>query len=241
MALSDIFREVEEEVRRERFQKIWKEYGDYIIAGVALIVIAIAGYELWLRYEDNQRLKASETFIAAGQLAEAGNINQASAAFAIVARDGPDGYAKMARLSQAAALLVSGQRGEAVMIYKSIAKDDSGVIGSIARVRAGWVLAADGPRADLDATLAPLTDPTSPWRFPAREILAYADFHAGQIAKAQAEFQSLADDKGATEGIRSRCAAMAKFLKNGGLTNYGTVPPPVPTTPPAINPTAPTP
>ena len=42
----------------------------------------------------------------------------------------------------------------------SIAQDDSGVIGSIARIRAGWVLAADGPRADLDATLAPLTDPT---------------------------------------------------------------------------------
>ena len=239
--MSDIFREVEEDVRRERFQKIWKEYGDYIIAGVALIVIAIAGYELWLRYEDNQRLKASETFIAAGQLAEAGNMNQATAAFAIVARDGPNGYAKMARLSQAAALLVSGQRSEAVMIYKSIAKDDSGLIGSIARIRVGWVLAADGPRAELDSMLSSLTDPTSPWRFPAREILAYADFHAGKTARAQAEFQSLADDKAATEGLRSRCFAMAKFLKNGGMTNYGIVPPSVPTTPSPINPTAPAP
>jgi hypothetical protein len=112
MALSDIFREVEEEVRRERFEQIWKQYGDYIIAGVALIVIAIAGFELWQRYEENQKLKASETFIAAQQLAISGNFNQASAAFTVVAREAPDGYAKMARLSQAGVLEISGQRSD---------------------------------------------------------------------------------------------------------------------------------
>ena len=122
------------------------------------------------------------------------------------------------------------------MIYKSIAKDDVGLIGSIARIRAGWVLASAGPRADLDTDLAPLTDPASPWRFSAREILAYADFHAGNAAKSQSEFQSLADDKAATQAMRSRSGAMATFLKNGEMANYGTVPPLAP-----ASPTAPTP
>ncbi len=229
--MSDIFREVEEDVRRERFEQLWKQYGDYVIAGVALIVIAIAGYEFWLRYEQNQRLKAAETFIAAQELADSGNLNQATAAFTVVARDAPDGYAKMARLSQAGALGMSGQSNEAVMIYKSIAKDDSGLIGSIARIRAGWILASSGPRTDLDSDLAPLTDPTSPWRFSAREILAYADFHAGNTVKAQTEFQNLADEKAATAAMRSRSGAIANFLKNGGMANYGTVPPLAPATP----------
>ncbi len=239
--MSDIFREVEEDVRRERFEQIWKQYGDYIIAGVALIVIAIAGYELWQRYEANQKLKASETFIAAQQLADTGNLAQATAAFTIVAKDAPDGYAKMARLSQAGALLASGQNSEAVMIYKSIASDDNGLVGDIARIRAGWALAPGGPRADLETILAPLTDATSPWRFSAREIFAYADFHSGNTAKAQNEFQSLADDKSAPQAMRARCGAMASFLKNGGMADYGTVPPPV--TPPAApaTPVTPTP
>ena len=239
--MSDIFREVEEDVRRERFEQIWKQYGDYIIAGVALIVIAIAGYELWQRYEENQRLKASETFIAAQQLADGGNVNQASAAFAVVAKDAPDGYVKMARLSQAGLLEVSGQRSEALMIFKSLAKDDAGLIGSIARLRAAWILSVDGPRADMDTLLAPLTDPTSPWRFTAREIMAYADFHAGLSAKAQSEFQNLSDDKAASETMRRRSAAMAAFLKNGGMANYGKVPPLPAPAPAPVNPTAPTP
>lgn len=236
MPLSDIFREVEEEVRRERFEQIWKQYGDYIIAGIALIVIAVAGFELWQRYEANQKLKASETFIAAQQLAIGGNFNQASAAFAVVAKDAPDGYAKMARLSQGGVLEVSGQRNEALMVFKSIAKDDDGLIGDVARLRAGWILAVDGPRADMDSLLAPLTDPTSPWRFSAREIIAYADFHAGLNAKAQKEFQDVANDKDASQTLRRRCGAMATFLKNGGMSNYGKVPPLPAPAPAATNP-----
>jgi len=241
MPLSDIFREVEEEVRRERFEKIWKQYGDYIIAGVALIVIAIAGFELWQRYEENQKLKASETFIAAQELAIGGNLNQASAAFAVVAKDAPGGYAKMARLSQAGVLEVSGQRNEALMVFKSIAKDDDGLIGDVARLRGGWILAFDGPRSDMDSLLAPLTDPTSPWRFSAREIIAYADFHAGLNAKAQKEFQDIANDKDASQTLRRRCSAMAAFLKNGGMSNYGKVPPLATPTPATANSSAPTP
>jgi hypothetical protein len=237
--LSDIFREVEEEVRRERFESIWKQYGDYIIAGFALIVIAIAGYELWQRYEANQAVKASETLIAAQQLADSGDFARATPAYAIIAKEAPSGYAEMARLSQANALAVAGKRDEAVTIYKSVATGDSGVIGSVALVRAGWTLVDSATRTDVQTLLAPLTEATNPWRHAAQEILAYADFHAAKYKQAQTEFQAIADDKDAPESMRRRTAAMAAFLKNGGMSNYGTVPappPPAATPAPAIAP-----
>ena len=224
--MSDIFHEVEEEVRRERFEQLWKQYGDYVIAGLALLVIAIAGWKLWTQYETNQRLKASETLIAAQQLADSGLFAKATPAFALLAKDAPRGYAEMARLSQAGVLLTQGQRSEAVDIYKSVAAEDSGLIGKVALVRAAWALADTAPRGDVEKLLQPLADPANPWRFSAREILAYADYHAAEFSKAQAEFQTLADDKDTPEGMRRRVTAMAAFLKNGGLTNFGTVPQP---------------
>ncbi|MEI9886615.1 MAG: tetratricopeptide repeat protein [Rhizomicrobium sp.] len=234
--MSDIFREVEEEVRRERFEQIWKQYGDYIIAGVALVVIAIAGWQLYQRYETNERLKASETLIAAQELAGAGDIGKATPAFAIVAKDAPGGYAKIARLSQAGALLAAGQRAAAVEIYKKIAAEDRGVLGRVAVIRTAWALADSAPRSEIATLLGPLADAASPWRFAAREILAYADYHAGEMLKAQAAFQALADDAKAPEGMRSRANAMATFLKQGGLVNFGTVPPPAPPAPPTGTP-----
>lgn len=229
--MSDIFHEVEEEVRRERFEELWKQYGDYIIAGVALIIIAIAGFELWQRYEANQRLKASETLIAAQQLAEAGDIGRAAPGFAALAQDAPGGYAKVAKLSQAATLLVAGQRGAAISIYQSIAAKDHGVIGDVALLRAAWAMADFTPRAQIEAMVSKLNGPKSPWRHVVQEILAYSDFHAGLLRQAQIEFKAIADDKDSPGPMRQRASAMAEFLARGGPANFGTVPAPEPAAP----------
>ncbi len=129
-------------------------------------------------------MKASETLIAAETLAAAGDFTKASDAYATVAKEAPSGYVKMAKLAQASAMLANGQRDEAIAIYKALAAD-GGPIGDVALIRAGWALSATAPRSEVETLLAPLTDPTSPWRFMAREILAYADFHAGNVKAAQ--------------------------------------------------------
>ena len=257
--MSDIFHEVEEEVRRERFEKLWKQYGDYIIAGVALIIIAIAGYELWTRYQENQRVKASENLILAQQLAESGNFVKSTEAFNTLAKDAPGGYGEIARLSRASVLLAQRKTDDALTIYKQLAAEDSGPLGGLATIRAAWIVAETSSPGEVQSLVAPLLKPvevttyswlvipstrTEPnaWRFPAQEVLAYADYHAGLNQKAMAEFRALADDKTAPEGTRRRAEAMATFLKNGGLANFGTVPPPpAPETPPAAPGAAPAP
>lgn len=238
--MSDIFREVEEEVRRERLEKIWKLYGDYIVAGIALLVIAVAGYELYARYQANQRIEASETLLAAETAAASGDFAKATDAYATVAKDAPGGYAKMAKMGQASVLLANGHRDEAIAIYKGVAAD-GGPIGDVALIRAGWAMAETAPRAEVQTMLAPLTDPTSPWQYMAREILAYADFHAGQTSAAQQEYAALAADKGATQAIRTRADSMATFLKQGGFKDFGTVPKPVASAATPANPAAPAP
>ena len=55
--MSDIFREVDEEVRREQFRKMWERYGKYVIAACVLLVVAVGG---WRFYESNEAKKAAE-------------------------------------------------------------------------------------------------------------------------------------------------------------------------------------
>jgi hypothetical protein len=222
--VTDIFREVEEDVRRERFEKLWKQYGDYVIAGVAAIVIGVAGYKLWTRYEEQQRFNASKTFMAAQQAADSGNTASAQAMFGKLAKDGPGGYAIVAKLSEANTLLMSDHRNEAIEIYKSIAAKESSPLADVARIRAAWAMVEIAPRSDLETVLAPLTLETSEWRFMAREVLAYSDYRAGATAKAQKEFQALASDKGASQELQDRARAMATFISTGGDNTYGSVP-----------------
>lgn len=229
--MSDIFHEVEEEVRRERFEKLWKKYGDYAIAALAAVVIAIAGYKFWDRYETQQRMNASSAFNAAQQAYGTGNGAAAAASFGNLAKTAPKGYATMSQLAAADALYTSGNRGEAITLYKTIAAKDNSPIANVARIRAAWATVESAPKPELETLLAPLTSPTSAWRFTAREILAYSDYRAGALQRARSEYESLAADTGASQSLRARAHAMATFLKSGGDKDFGTVPPPPPAQP----------
>jgi hypothetical protein len=219
--VSDIFREVEEDVRRERFEKLWKNYGNYAIGALVLLFAGIAGWQVWERHDAQERAKVSDQFIAAQRIT---NPQTAASTFADIARSAPKGYAALARLSAAGAMVASGQQSQAIDLYKQIANDDKGPVGSVARLRAAWAMADTASRSELAELLKPLDQAGSPWRPNAQEVLAYADYRAMDKKSAQAKYAILAADPDAPDSLRRRAQAMNDFLKNGGATSYGTVP-----------------
>ena len=96
--VSDIFQEVDEEVRRERLQKLWDKYGIFVIAAAVVVVAAVGawrGYEWW---QMKRATEASSRFEAAIQLATLGKHEDAIKAFSAVAVEGTAGYRTLARL-----------------------------------------------------------------------------------------------------------------------------------------------
>lgn len=221
--MSDIFHEVEEEVRRERLEKLWKQYGDYIIAGAAVIIIAAAGFLLWQRYQENRRATASAEYDAAIQLAGS-NPRAALGAFEKIATTAPGGYAALARFAEADTLLILGERDKAIAMYETLGNGDESLIGSAARIRAAWSIADSAPRSAIEKLVAPLAQPSSPWRFAANEVLAYADYRQGEFGAAQKEFETLASDPNAPRALKTRASAMASLIRAGGERNSGFVP-----------------
>jgi hypothetical protein len=227
--VTDIFHEVEEEVRRERWEKLWKEYGDYVIAAAAFLVIAAAGWQVWRFYEHREQVRSSAEYAAAQQLLDSGQAPAAAEAFGKLAANAPHGYAEISRLQEAGALQSAGRTGDAVKLYKEIIANGDDILASVARLRVAWATADTSSRADLEKLLAPLTVTTSVWEPMAREILAYSDFHHGKTAEALAAYKKLAAEKNLPESLHQRSAAMATYLGAGAGRNFGTVPqPPAP-------------
>ena len=224
--MTDIFREVEEEVRREHYAELWKKYGDYIIAGAALLIIAAAGVQLWRIHEQREQAKAAATYAIASQMLDGGAAGSAALTFDKLAQTAPGGYAQLALLQKANALYAAGNVPQAIETYKQVAAKGDPLLAPVARVRAAWATVDSAPRSDVDTLLKPLLDQTSPWHPIAREILAYDDYRNGAFAKAQGEFLAISKDKDAPSAVRRRSEVMAGYLAAGGDQNYGTVPPP---------------
>src|SRR5258708_2369686 len=96
--VSDIFREIDEEVRRERLRKLWDQYSNVIIAMALLIIIGIGGWRLYQWWETKQAAEAGRQFETAVLLSEQGKHDEAGAAFAQLAAEGTGGYRTPARV-----------------------------------------------------------------------------------------------------------------------------------------------
>lgn len=226
--MSDIFREIEEDVRRERYEQIWKKYRDHITAAGALIIIGVAGYQLYRVYEQREENKASIAYAAASEMLDRGQSAAAAPQLAALAKSAPGGYAAVAKLAEADALFSEGRKEDAIRIYQQIANGNDPYLGAAARLHAAWAIADSAPRSDVEALLAPLLDNSSAWHQLAREITAYEDLRSGNKDAALHTYRDIAADPYTPAGLKSRAEAMARFISAGGDANYGTVPQPNP-------------
>jgi hypothetical protein len=178
--VSDIFREVDEEVRREQFQKLWERYGNLIIALAVLIVVAVGAWRAYQWWEAKKAAEAGAAFEAAATLAEQGKHQEAEAAFAKIAADGTPTYRMLARFREAAEVAQRDPKA-AIAIYDQLAKD--GGIGAplqdLAALRAGMLLVDTAPYDEVGQRLEPLTAPDRTFRHSARATLALSAWRAG--------------------------------------------------------------
>ena len=70
--MGDIFQEVEEEVRRDRYSKLWKDYGGYIIAAAVALVLGTTASVGWREYTAQRQQDDSDRFVAAAALSAEG-------------------------------------------------------------------------------------------------------------------------------------------------------------------------
>lgn len=215
--MSDIIREVDEEIRRENWQKLWQRYGKFLLAAAVGLVLGTAAVVGWREYDESQRLRQGENFAAAVAAAESAESRSASAdTMAALAEDAADGYAMLARFREAMLRAEAGESEAAIAVYDALAGDDSlePMFRDLAVLYSVRVQADTGDAATLIARLAPLTSEIGEWRYSARELTAILHLGAGDKAMAREAFQFLADDLLAPEGLRARAAEMLRATEN---------------------------
>jgi hypothetical protein len=182
--VSDIFNEVDEELRREQLKRLWERYGIILIALAVLIVAAVGG---WRGYEWWQARKAAEAgaaFEVAASLAQQGKQQEAEAAFAKIAADGTPTYRVLAKMREASALAERDPKA-AVAIYDSIAAGQGldQIQRDLAALRAAYLLADTASYDELKSRLEPMASSDRAFRHSARALLALSAWHANNSAE----------------------------------------------------------
>jgi hypothetical protein len=211
--VSELFDEVDEDVRRDQLKKLWDQYSIYIVAGALLIIASVGGWRGYQYLEAKKAAEAGSAFDKAVELSEANKHTEAEAAFTDLAAKAPSGYRMLARL-RAAAEVANRDPQAAAKLYDDIATDRS--VGApeqdLARVRAAGELLETTNYPAMLQRLEAATAPGSTFRHTARELLALSAWRAGDMAAARQWLELIANDGETPPSMRSRAEALQALL-----------------------------
>lgn len=211
--MSDIFREIDEELRRDNLLKLWSRYGRYIVALAVVVLLVAGGIVAWRDHQLSERRAQSTRYAAALSLVRDGKEAEAAKVFGGIAQEG-GGYGTLASFEEAALLAKTGDRKGAAAVYDRIASD-GGLDRPFRDLAVLLSVMQEMPDADPQAIverLAPMTAKGNPWRPTALELTAAVRLKSGEKSAALALYQELADDLAAPQGLRARAAELAAAL-----------------------------
>ena len=211
--MSELFDEVDEDVRRDQLKKIWDQYSIYIVGGAFLIIAAVGGWRGYAYLEAKKAAEAGAAFDKASELSEQNKHTEAEAAFADLATKAPSGYRVLARL-RVAAEAASRDPQAAAKLYDDIAADRS--VGAaeqdLARVRAAGLLLESSTSPNMLQRLEPATVPGATFRHTARELLALSAWRTNDTVAARQWLDVIANDGETPASLRSRAEALQALL-----------------------------
>ncbi|MCB1520171.1 MAG: tetratricopeptide repeat protein [Hyphomicrobiaceae bacterium] len=221
-----LIREVQEELRRERMEQLFSQYGTYVLMAAIAVVAGIAAFQWNKSRTADAAFKAGAAFEAASNLAADGKQDEAIKSFETLAKQGPEGYAAMARLRLAAAELKAGRKAEATAAYQALASDQQAdrLLSSYASLQLAALKIGEADFTEVENRLNDLAREGGPWRANARELLALAALKAGKTDKARSVLEELLADKTTPGSVGQRAQVLMSKIIAGDIAKAAAAP-----------------
>ncbi len=201
----DIFEEVDEELRRDKYQDLLRKYGPWALGGALAIIAGTVGWQGFEAWQTSNRETASDSYLAAMTQVENGQFPLAAASLETLAEQGTAGYVPLALIQRGNVALEQGDTATAADFFEqaAIAANDP-LLQDMAEIRAVWASWDTLSFSDIDLRLSRLVNGDSPFRHLARETIASAALRAGDHERARTQYQFLAFASDAPAGVQAR-------------------------------------
>ena len=211
--MSELFSEVDQDLRREQLKRIWDRYSLLIIAVAILIIGGVGGWRGYTYFETKKAVEAGAAFDRAADLSEQKKHAEAESAFVKLAAEAPSGYRALARL-RAASEAATRDPAAAVKMYDEIIADNGVAVTErdLARIRSGGVLVDTAAYDALLPRLEPASTNTGTYRHTARELLALSAWRANNAVATRQWLDMIANDGETPATLRTRAEALAALL-----------------------------
>lgn len=220
----DVFDQVEEELRSDRYKRLARTW--LPVAGGVLLVALIAALAWWgwQKMETAKADRASIAYQRGLESLEANNLVGAEAAFVQAADEGNAAYKALALQHRAGIAVQQNRVPAAVELFdEAAAASGEPLLRDGAAYKAALLLMDTASFEDIQARLEPLTEEGRPFRAFAREALAMAQLQHGKTAEARSTLVVLKNSLDTPREITQRAELAIASIDDGTAANLAPI------------------
>jgi hypothetical protein len=208
------YREVDEELRRDRAAEAWNRYRWMIVGGLVLLLAAVGGFIWWQNYRYDRAGATGEALVSALDQMEKGSFKAAAPQLDPAEQSSIEGYRAAGEFARADLMIEGGNVAGAIAIFQRIAADED-LAEPYRKAALIRQTALEFDRLQPDAIiqrLRPMIRRGHPWFGSAGELTGHAHLRQQRPDLAAQVFYALANDETVPASIRSRAVQMAGAL-----------------------------
>ena len=207
--MSDIFQEIDEDLRQDKVARLWKAYGKYLVALAVFIILVIASYRFIEHKNEKNREQTSELYELASEAGRSGDKKAAIELLSDEMFDENIGYSIISKLKKAALAKSNNDlEGTEIVLKEIITNEDIPLyLRDLARLK---LFASDSD--NNSSQLEVLIEEEGPWKFLALELKGGIQLEGGNLKEARSIFKELTDDANTPNNLRRRASEILKAL-----------------------------
>ena len=207
--MSDIFQEIDEDLRQDKVARLWKAYGKYLVALAVFIILVIGSYRFIEHKNEKNREQTSELYELASETGRSGDKKAAIELLSDEMFDENIGYSIISKLKKAALAKSNNDlEGTEIVLKEIITNEDIPLyLRDLARLK---LFASDSD--NNSSQLEVLIEEEGPWKFLALELKGGIQLEGGNLKEARSIFKELTDDANTPNNLRRRASEILKAL-----------------------------
>lgn len=212
----DVFEEVEEELRSERYRRLFRTWGPWVAGALVLALAAALCWWGWQSWQTSRAETAAAHYDRGMQALSEGETEAADAAFVEAVDTGSPGYKSLALQQRAGIAVSQGRTDEAVALFDDAADASrQPLMADLARLKAAYLLMDAAPLDEIEQRLGPIAEDGRPFSAYAREAQGLARIQHGQTAEARPVFALLALGQDVPDVVRQRAQLIQDAIDSG--------------------------
>jgi hypothetical protein len=217
--MTDLIDEIREEIKEERYARLWGKYGNFVI-GAAIGIILLTAIVVFISSQRHTtRSEAGSEYYAISSNLKQQNRSDMLESLESMYKGNKTHFAALAGLKRANVLIEENKKDDAIALYKSMSENNTLPLelkSLAALTYVSYVIDGDVNNIDekeLNKILDSLIEDTSPWKYSAQELKGMLALRLGDVEEATSTFQLLSDDFSAPASLRKRAKLLADSIQ----------------------------